>query len=140
MSVENVTLDIGISPQYWDIPPRAKIKLDGSVIFQGDVTEAKVITHKTTLTEGDHLLEIILLNKDGRRDTIIEDGKIVKDMLLNIDSVIIDDIELGFLTNSLSVYETESGEIHHNMVNMGWNGTFKLKFSSPIYVWLLENL
>jgi hypothetical protein len=33
-------------------------------------------------------------------------------------------------------------EIDHldNCVNLGWNGTYTLKFASPFYIWLLEKL
>lgn len=140
MATEKVSIEINLSSLHWDVVPKAKVKLDSVVLFQGEVSEPVCIKHELDLIEGDHVIEVILTNKDGRRDTIMEDGKIAKDMLLNIDSVIIDDIEIGFLTNSLSVYETESGEIHHNMVNLGWNGSWKLGFTSPVYMWLLENL
>jgi hemin uptake protein HemP len=140
MDTEKVSIEINISSTYWDVIPRAKVKLDSTVLFQGEVNEPITIKHDFDLIEGDHVIEVILTNKDGRRDTIIENGKIVKDMLLTVDSVLLDDIDLGYLITTKSSYDTTEGTNHNNMTSLGWNGSWKLPFTSPVYMWLLENL
>jgi hypothetical protein len=86
---------------------------------------------------------------------IDSDGNIIQDLLLNIDTIEIDQIELGPLKWSLSEYYPEYPERYksdvfrkgetlpesvNNCVNLGWNGTWKLPFTSPFYIWLLENI
>jgi len=68
-------------------------------------------------------------------------------MLLNIDDITIDDISLGNLLWSAEYILDEPQEyngkiIDHldHCVNLGWNGAYTLKFTSPFYVWLLEKL
>lgn len=140
MNTEKVSIEINLCSTYWDVIPRAKVKLDGVVLFQGEVSQPLTLKHEFNLIEGDHVIEVLLTNKDGRRDTIMENGKIVKDMLLTIDSVVLDDIDLGYLVTTGSIYETDEGNKHTNMTNLGWNGSWKLPFTSPVYMWLLENL
>ena len=101
------------------------------------------------IAEGDHELKVVFLNKESS-DTIQDDnGIIVSDLLLNIDEIEIDEIELATLKWSESVYtpdypldyldETQKQITSvDNCVNLGWNGTWKLKFQSPFYLWLLE--
>jgi hypothetical protein len=75
-------------------------------------------------------------------DTIVVDDKIIHDVLLNIDSILIDDIELDRLIWTKSVYYPEdkyAPKLVENCVNLGWNGQWVLEFSSPVYLWLLEN-
>ena len=89
----------------------------------------------------DHLLEIRLVNKTSK-DTVTENDEIVKDTLLNIDSIAIDDIELGDLKWSMSEFvgDNPNRPILQRCVNLGWNGSYHLKFTSPFYIWLLENM
>jgi len=140
MDTEKVSIEINLSSKYWDVIPRVKVKLDSVVLFQGEISEPVKVTHDVNLTEGNHEIEVILTNKDGRRDTVIEDGKIIKDMLVTVDSVLLDDIDLGYLITTKSSYVTTEGESYSNMTSLGWNGSWTLPFTSPVYMWLLENL
>jgi hypothetical protein len=67
---------------------------------------------------------------------------IVKDMLLNVVSVEIDEIDIGHLLHSKSTFtgDDPTRPVLSNCVNLGWNGTWKLTFTSPFYIWLLENI
>ena len=100
---------------------------------------------RQTLIEGNNLyqeynLDIRLLNKTDS-DTILNDeDKIVKDMLLNIEHIEIDGIEIEFLKWSESVFLPDNPQrpALNGCLNLGWNGTYRLKFTSPFYLWLLE--
>lgn len=140
MNTEHIKIDIDISSTFWDQPPRTKIYLDSTVIYQGLVEHAQRITHEFDLMEGAHELKVLLMGKDGRTQTIVQDGEIIKDQLLNIDAVYFDDINLGYACQALSEYVTDNGVKWDNMVNLGINGTWTLRFSTPIYTWLLENI
>ena len=83
-----------------------------------------------------------------------EAGKIIKDQALHIKSIEIDEINIGALIYD-GVYtprypepwatrQRESGakipESFKNVTQLGHDGEWKLTFSSPFYMWLLENL
>lgn len=107
------------------------------------------------ITEGANSLDIAFLNKTVYDTKLDTSGNIVEDLLLNIDSVEIDEINLGSLKWTASVYsplypesykqqvlsagQQISNEVK-NCVNLGWNGTWSLPFTSPFYIWLLENI
>ena len=68
-------------------------------------------------------------------------------MLLNIKDIEIDSISLGQLVWSGEYLIDEPQEYNgttitklDHCVNLGWNGTYVLNFSSPLYIWLLESL
>ena len=118
------------------------------MVTQTEITSPaeQIVKFERRIDEGDHQLKIRLENKT-MADTVIENGEVIKDMLLNIDDIIIDDISLGNILWSaeyiLDKKQTYKGqEIDHldGCVNLGWNGTYVLKFSSPFYIWLLEKL
>lgn len=93
------------------------------------------------IEDQEYCLKIRLENKTNA-DTIIQGSEIVKDMLLNIDSIEIDGIELGEIkwNGSEFVADDPSRETLDRCVNLGWNGSYQLKFTSPFYLWLLENM
>ena len=148
MSGENLKFDIALSGTYWGKKPQFSVWLDDHVIQQTEFqNQTQTISFERELSEGDHSLKIRLENKDQTTDTVIENGEIVKDMLLNIDDITIDDISLGNLLWSAEYHLDQPQQYQgktitqlDNCVNLGWNGTYVLKFSSPFYIWLLEKL
>ena len=88
-----------------------------------------------------------LLENKADADTVIENGEVVRDMLLNIDDITIDDISLGnllwsaeYILDKKRIYKGQEIDHLDGCVNLGWNGTYVLKFTSPFYIWLLEKL
>jgi len=139
--MENIELEIHLSSTYWKNPPVVKVWLDDNVLRQSSpLTDPEIIKWTGNITEGEHTIKVALSGKDGKIETIIEDGKMVKDQLLNIDGMIIDGIDLGILLYTHGTMFPTGREPITGVVNIGWNGTYELKFSVPAYVWLLENL
>ena len=148
MAEEKLSFVVALSGTFWDRRPQFSIWLDDHAVIQSEIasTAQQPVTFDRTIDEGMHTLKIRLENKTTA-DTVIENGEVVKDMLLNIDDITIDDISLGNLLWSaeyiLDHKQTYNGkEIDHldGCVNLGWNGTYTLKFTSPFYIWLLEKL
>jgi hypothetical protein len=94
---------------------------------------------------------IELLNKLDSDTIKDESDNIVEDMLLCIKSLEIDEISIDHLLWSNSLYypiypETYLDETQkaitevRNCVDLGWNGVWKFPFTSPFYIWLLENI
>ena len=148
MEHESLEFVVTVSGTYWDKKPQFSIWLDDHVIIQTSISSESLQTHKFTRTidEGEHTLKIRLENKSSS-DTQIVNGEVTNDMILNIDDVTIDDISLGQLLWDAE-YKLDKPQQYNgkeitqldNCVNLGWNGTYVLKFTSPFYIWLLEKL
>jgi hypothetical protein len=155
MTTEHLKFKIGISGTFWDKRPEFSISVNDTVYSAGVVSADSGITEyfefSAELAEGKNSLNICLLNKtDGDTVTKTDDQghfTILNDMLLNIDSVVIDDIDVGILRHTASEYVLSVPQTYNNntiasmkeCVNLGWNGTYSLAFTSPFYIWLLEN-
>jgi hypothetical protein len=153
MSAEKVHIKIGISGTYWDKRPKYRILFNDSVITETEVTaNSDVVEYfefDAEYSAEKAILQISLLNKEDS-DTVQNEDKtaILKDMLLNIVSVEVDEIDLGFILIADSEYHVDkpvhyNGEVTKvvkNCVNLGWNGSWKLTWDNPFYLWLLEKL
>jgi hypothetical protein len=148
MNEEKLSFVVTLSAKFWEKRPQFSIWLDDHSIIQSEIPDQAQhpIAFEHTVDEGPHTLKIRLENKTTA-DTVVENGEVVKDMLLNIDDITIDDISLGNLLWSAEYkldqpQEYQGKTIDHldSCVNLGWNGTYILNFTSPFYVWLLEKL
>ena len=142
---ETLSFKISLNGTFWDKLPEYSIWLNDEFISSGTANEElQFIEFTHSIAEGtQNKLIIKLLNKEDG-DTVESEDKsnIIKDMLLNIDSISIDDIELGQLMWSLSKFiaDDPNRPTLKNCVNLGWNGSYVLEFTSPFYLWLLENM
>ena len=144
---EELEFKITLSGTYWDKCPEYAILIDGIEMSHGTVQEKTealftVAFVKELAEDCEHTLSIKLLNKTGS-DTVENESKtaIVNDMLLNIVDIEIDGIGLEALKWTHSEYlPTHTQEAINNCVNLGWNGEWSIKFNSPFYLWLLENI
>jgi hypothetical protein len=120
---------------------------DQCVFVTDHVTEAQTVSGDLPddSVETEHTLKLVLKHKTPEHTKISESGEILEDACLEITGLTFDDIELGQLVNDLTVYEhdfngtAEKGQ-HKFFGTMGCNGTVTLKFSTPIYLWLLEHM
>jgi len=148
MTEEKLSFVVTLSGTFWEKRPQFSIWLDDHIVIQSEIPDSAqhLIKFEHTIGEGPHSLKIRLENKTND-DTVIENGEVIKDMLLNIDDITIDDISLGNLLWTAE-YKLDKPQQYNNQtidhldscVNLGWNGTYILNFSSPFYIWLLEKL
>ena len=148
MNEEKLSFVITLSGTYWDRRPQFSIWFDDHVVMQSEIASQaeQIVSFERNVEEGTHELKIRLENKIDS-DTLIENNQVVKDMLLNIDDITIDDISLGnllwsaeYILDKKQIYKDQEIDHLDNCVNLGWNGTYILKFTSPFYIWLLERL
>jgi hypothetical protein len=93
----------------------------------------------------DHELRFIMKNKTVDHTKLGEDGNIVSDAKLILKNLAFDEIKLGHLATEQAVYTHNFNgtgrEAHEKFYEeIGCNGTVSLKFSTPIYLWLLEHM
>ncbi len=150
-STEIVDFSVKLSSIWWDKIPHAIIRVDDELIVEGDIAkeyekESETFKFQKELSEGKHTLSIEFSNKTND-DTLLENGKIVKDMLLSMDEILIDDIELGYLAVTSNKFyvnkdiRPEQPDIIEKMPPLsGFAGKWEIEFSCPTYIWFLENL
>ena len=96
-------------------------------------------------TDGEHTLKLILKNKTAAHTKIDDNGTIVSDATLTISNLAFDEIKLGHMVTKLATYDhdfngTKAPVQDQFYGEMGCNGTVSLGFTTPIYLWLLENM
>jgi hypothetical protein len=92
-----------------------------------------------------HEFLIVLKNKTDEHTTVDEQGNIIKDALIQIHNICLDEIKIDQLVWEKSEYlhrgnGSYESRPHKFYGNLGCNGTVLLEFSTPVYLWLLENM
>ena len=159
MGTETLKFKMELYATMWDKPPHAEILLNGKSFYNDDVTGTE---DTPTLLEFEHSLEDdkvfeLVINRTGKtmgQTVINEKGDILKDQLLNIKSIHIDDIDIGALVyegvytpiypEPWATQQRKSGETlaesFKNVSKIGHNGKWVFTFKTPFYLWLLENI
>ena len=123
-----------------------EIWLDDQKIFATEHVDSTV-EFQTTVNDnvGEHELRFIMKNKTIDHTQINQEGEILKDTCLTIKDVLFEKIDLGHMfieqtsyTHDFNGTQPEVTEPFYG--SMGCNGTVKLKFTTPIYLWLLETM
>lgn len=124
----------------------AEVWIDDQRIFNSEhVTETVNVEHEMPDDEGEHEIRFVLKNKTAEHTKINEAGEIVQDARLTVSDVEFDEIKLGQVFIDQAVYTHNfngtQDEIQDKFYGeMGCNGSVALKFSTPVYLWLLENM
>lgn len=158
MSIEKLKFRLELWGTHWDKAPRAEILINDHSHYNKEITgtekEPTVIEFEHELKEGEKYRLIINRSGKNSRQTVVENGQIIKDQLLHIKSIEIDEIDIGALiyngvytpkypepwASEQAVAGNKLPESFKNVTAMGHNGRWELEFTSPFYMWLLENL
>ena len=159
MAPENLKFKIKLFATFCDKKPTCELLINDISVWNGVVDgtakEPNVIEFEHPCVENkDYELILNRQGKDTRQTIINEKGDILHDQLMHIQSIQIDDIDIGALVyqgvykptypEPWATQQRQSGvdlpETMKNVTQMGHNGTWTFKFSSPFYMWLLENL
>tara|TARA_B100000214_G_scaffold211938_1_gene153952 strand:- start:352 stop:831 length:480 start_codon:yes stop_codon:yes gene_type:complete len=158
MASENIDFHLELFATFWDKVPTCKVSINDIEVWSGNIDGTK---DKPTVIKFNHQLEAdqeynLKLDRQGKDNsqTIVENGEMVKDQMLHIKSILIDEIDIGSLVY-MGVYKPEYPEPWQSeqikagielpetqkfVTEMGHNGTWTFTFRSPLYMWLLENL
>jgi len=96
--------------------------------------------------DAEHELRFVLKNKTGQHTQIDEQGNIVADDTINFADLIFEAIELKQIFVEHATYHHSFNGASDTVITdkfygvMGCNGTVSLKFTTPIYLWLLESM
>jgi len=159
MATEKLKFKLELYATMWDKAPYVEVMINDKSYFNNNITgtedKPSTIEFEHELEEGKSY-ELIIKRVDKGNDQTVVDGhgRIVKDQLLHIKDIEIDEIGIGGLVyegvytpeypEPWATQQRESGQdlkdSFKNVTQMGFNGTWGLKFDSPFYMWLLENL
>ena len=159
MATEKLKFKLELYATMWDKPPVAEILIGDKSYFKGDITgtedKPNVVEFEHEFTESEEsTLNISRSGKFNNQTVVNDKGDLLKDQLLTIKSIEIDEIDIGALVYE-GVYTpdypepwatqqraagSELLESFKNVTSRGHNGTWRFKFTSPFYMWLLENL
>jgi hypothetical protein len=94
---------------------------------------------------GEHELRFVLKNKTADHTQVDEAGNIVADARVIVTDLAFDEIRLGHMVTEQAVYVHDfngTGQPTQDKFHseIGCNGTVSIKFSTPIYLWLLEHM
>jgi len=159
MATEKLEFKLELYATMWDKPPHVEILIDDKLYFAGNIIgtgkKPDTVVFECELEEDNqHNLLIKRSGKDKNQTVINDNGDILKDQLLHIKGIEIDEINLGGLVyegvytpiypEPWATQQRESGQdlkdSFKNVTKMGFNGEWNFKFESPFYMWLLENL
>lgn len=149
MDTDLMLLDcrIYLTPKWFANIPSIAIRFDEEVVYTRDLVRPDVFSICRNLLPGSYSLSIDFFNKTDK-DTILEK---------NLDmAVVIDRIEFNKISNPKFVWEGEYSPIYNpewvkqqtvapaavlkNTTYLGWNGTWKLNFTVPIFTWIHKTL
>lgn len=123
-----------------------EIWLDSRQIYNTEhVADPVNFVHEFADSNSEHQLRFVMKNKTHDHTTIDADGNILTDCRICINNLSFDEINLGQIFIEKSIYEHNfngTADIVQDQFygEMGCNGTVTLAFTTPIYLWLLENM
>ena len=140
-------ISFAISPSNVEAPLGAEVWLDQQIVFNTEslIAAESIRVDIDDAVEAHHVLKIVLKNKRSEHTVIDADQNIVSDSLLllsdfelegiNITQLMFDNAEYSHDFNGNGPATTEK-----SYGAMGCNGSLTLKFSTPLYVWLLDKM
>jgi len=129
-----------------DVPLGLEIWIDNQKLFdQAHVQENHRISTDFSDEDGEHELRLVLKNKLSEHTRVDANNTIVSDARISVSNIEFDGIALNQLVPALAEYQHNfngTGELstHKFYGELGCNGTVTLKFTTPIYLWLLEHM
>jgi hypothetical protein len=161
---EHLDFKLGISGTFWDRRPKFEILVNDEVFKSGEIAaDSDVVEYHEFSAEvehdHDHVVSVKFTNKTPDQtvkapESTEENLVIAKDMLLNIVSLEINDVEIPIgadygIDEKFGIYRVDvpvnyKGQENVTDIpgikNLGWNGRYDVPFRAPFYIWLLENI
>jgi hypothetical protein len=123
-----------------------EIWIDQQRFFDQDhIDRSYPVEHEISDDNGDHELRFVMKNKQSDHTQVDDQGNITRDARLTVSGIAFDGIDSQYLTTVLAQYQHDfngTGEPTTQRFHgeLGCNGTLSMQFTTPIYIWLLENM
>ena len=145
--MKTVTLSFVASPTDMDNPLGLLVSVNQKEIFD---TEQLTAAEHVVLTideadDAEYCVQITLKNKTADHTKINSDGSIMSDSMINISNVEFSNVKLDQLFFEKSKYThsfngSQAESVYNFCGDMGCNGTVSFEFTTPSYIWILENM
>lgn len=126
---------------------RLIVRLDDEVLYDHYPTIESIYVEREFADHGDrvHLLSWEMQGKLPEHTEISPSGAILRDRHITVTDMAFDNIQLGHVFSQTTSYHHDTngttGVITQPFYGvMGCNGRAEMRFSTPIYLWLLENM
>ena len=144
--METVQISFDVETSDSECPLGIQIWLDDSLLLDNPHVKEKIaFAHDISDDDGEYQLRIVILGKTADHTRVDDQGNIIKDATLQLSTVTIDGIDVNQLFLDRCVYthdfngtQPEIQDTFHGIA--GCNGTIVFEFTTPIYLWLLENM
>lgn len=118
--------------------PMVRVLIDGDLYEDHHFTsEHEEITVPIELLDGDHKISIELYGKLSRHTLIDHEGKIVKDQVVELLDIYVNDIKLPEWFTYLGNYEFNN-MVYPQAKMWGCNGVWSWVFATPLITWVLD--
>jgi len=120
--------------------------IDDTCVYQTDqLPGPQNIDFAVSDDDGEHELRIVISGKTTDHTKVDAQGNIIEDVVVSIANITIDEIDVDQLFNEKCVYTHDFNGTQPEIQNVfygaaGCNGTISFRFTTPIYLWLLENM
>lgn len=144
--METVQISFDVETSDSECPLGIQIWFNDSLLVDHTHIKEKIaFVHSMSDDDGEHRLRIVISGKTADHTQVDDQGNIIKDATLQISAVTIDGIDVNQLFLDKCVYthdfngtQLEIEDTFHGIA--GCNGTIVFEFTTPIYLWLLENM
>jgi hypothetical protein len=144
--MEKISLSFEVSATSSANDVSVSVFLDQAEIFSAPASALpQRVDYEFNDVEGQHVLAIQMSGKTQEHTQIDGEGNIIDDVLVGVKNVELDGINIDKLIWSLANYQHDFNGTQPTTTmkfygTMGCNGTVSLEFTTPVYLWLLENM
>jgi hypothetical protein len=145
-------IDLSLQSVWWRHPPEIKITIADHVLFAGALEQDQVFNFEQDLPPGEYMLDIKFYGKTDLDTDVINN----RDTAVIVNNIIFNNISsekfvwqgqyrpeypVAWLQQQIEMGKQPDAELHYHTY-LGWNGTWSLRFSTPIFTWIhrVENL
>jgi hypothetical protein len=124
-----------------------KIYLDNNIIFESTAQQqSQQVLCNIDESPADHELRLVMSGKNQNHTVVDNAGEIISDIYFKIDQLEFEDLDMQEVfclgkecyTHSFNSDQPEFLDEFYGV--MGCNGTVKINFTTPIYLWLADYL
>lgn len=149
------SLIVNIKPIFFQRSPIVRLSVNEQQIDVNFKQSEKVheFVFDIDSTRENHQIKIVRSGKKDS-DTLVENGEVVADQTVHIDSIVVDDVNLSNLLHLGKFYPeypepwaseqraagVQLPEVETYRQTLYHNGTWKLDFTMPIHIWFFNNI
>ena len=136
-----------VDTNYYNNPICLDIKLNDKLVFSSPITAKQNIEFDIDdVDDGEYVLKFVVYGKDDSHVNRDNDGNVTDSTEITISNISFDEININNIIalNPLPYKHNFNGNadavVDKFYDTAGCNGEIELKFTTPIYLWLLENM